>query len=458
MPKQRVNYVCQSCGSIYTKWTGRCDNCGEWNKIIEEIINSGVGAGPKSVLATGKPANLANLSGKAEDAVRIISGIKELDRVSGGGFVKGSTLLVGGDPGIGKSTLLLQAASALANRGRSIIYISGEEAIAQVQLRAKRLGLEKSAVKLASETNVETILATLENEKNIDLVIIDSIQTLWTERIESTPGTVTQVRTSAQALTRFAKKSGASVILVGHVTKDGQIAGPKLVEHMVDGVIYFEGDNSHSYRILRAVKNRYGATDEIGVFEMTQNGLNEVNNPSSLFLDQRDDGASGSAVFAGIEGTRPILVEIQALVAPSPLGTPRRTVVGWDSSRLAMIIAVLETHCGVKIGANDIYLNIAGGLKITEPAADMAVAAALISSLSGSPLQREAVFFGEISLSGAIRPVIHAPLRLKEAAKLGFNCAFSGKLHTQKQKISGIKLVEFDNLLSLVGAISGKNK
>ncbi len=458
MPKQRVNYVCQSCGSIYTKWAGRCDNCGEWNKIIEEIINSGVGAGPKSVLATGKPANLANLSGKAEDAVRIISGIKELDRVSGGGFVKGSTLLVGGDPGIGKSTLLLQAASALANRGRSIIYISGEEAIAQVQLRAKRLGLEKSAVKLASETNVETILATLENEKNIDLVIIDSIQTLWTERIESTPGTVTQVRTSAQALTRFAKKSGASVILVGHVTKDGQIAGPKLVEHMVDGVIYFEGDNSHSYRILRAVKNRYGATDEIGVFEMTQNGLNEVNNPSSLFLDQRDDGASGSAVFAGIEGTRPILVEIQALVAPSPLGTPRRTVVGWDSSRLAMIIAVLETHCGVKIGANDIYLNIAGGLKITEPAADMAVAAALISSLSGSPLQREAVFFGEISLSGAIRPVIHAPLRLKEAAKLGFNCAFSGKLHTQKQKISGIKLVEFDNLLSLVGAISGKNK
>ncbi len=457
MAKSKTCYICQSCGAVSSKWVGRCVSCGEWNSIIEELQNSGVGAGPKSAIAIGKPVILSTLSGKPEDAIRITSNIKELDRVSGGGFVKGSTILVGGDPGIGKSTLLLQAASALANSGKSVIYISGEEAIAQVQLRAKRLGLEKSPVKLASETNVEIILATIEEKEIPDLVIIDSIQTLWTDRIESSPGTVTQVRTSAQALTRFAKKSGACVVLVGHVTKDGQIAGPRVVEHMVDAVVYFEGDASHRFRILRAVKNRYGATDEIGVFEMTQQGLCEVSNPSALFLDQRDVDSSGSAVFAGIEGTRPLLVEIQALVAPSSLGTPRRAVIGWDNSRLSMILAVLETHCGVKIGANDIYLNVAGGLKINEPAADMAVAAALISSLTNSPLPQEAVFFGEISLSGGVRPVVHAALRIKEAAKLGFKSAYTGRI-SEKNNKKALNLIEISDLLSLVGKIATKAK
>ncbi|MCF6344302.1 MAG: DNA repair protein RadA [Devosiaceae bacterium] len=452
MPKNRSSFICQSCAAISTQWAGRCEACGEWNSIIEELQNTGVGSGPKATKASGKPAQLSSLSGKPEDAERIISGLAELDRVSGGGFVKGSTMLVGGDPGIGKSTLLLQAASALANKGYSVIYISGEEAIAQVQLRAKRLGLADSPVKLASETNVEIILSTLEHQNGADLVIIDSIQTLWTERVDSAPGTVTQVRTSAQALTRFAKKSGAAVVLVGHVTKDGQIAGPRVVEHMVDAVVYFEGDASHTYRILRAVKNRYGATDEIGVFEMTQKGLSEVSNPSALFLDQRDESATGCAVFAGMEGTRPLLVEIQALVAPSPLGTPRRAVVGWDSSRLSMILAVLETHCGVKIGANDIYLNVAGGLKISEPAADMAVAAALISSLTNRVLPKEAVFFGEISLSGGTRAVVHSALRLREAAKLGFTSAYSGKFSSEKTN-SAIKLIEFADLLALVSKI-----
>jgi len=453
MAKRKTTFTCQSCGASSNQWAGRCEACGQWNTIIEEIENSGVGAGPKTAKASGRAAPLSSLSGKAQDAIRNICGIKELDRVTGGGFVKGTTMLVGGEPGIGKSTLLLQAAAAMANLGKNVIYISGEEAIAQVQLRAQRLGLANAPVKLASETNVETILATLEDEATPDLVIIDSIQTLWTDRVDSSPGTVTQVRTSAQALTRFAKKSGAAVILVGHVTKDGQIAGPRVVEHMVDAVMYFEGDASHTFRILRGVKNRYGATDEIGVFEMSQMGLQEVANPSSLFLDQRDEGATGSAVFAGIEGTRPVLVEIQALVAPSPLGTPRRAIVGWDNSRLSMILAVLETRCGVRIGANDIYLNVAGGLKISEPAADLAVAAALISSATGQALAPKAVFFGEISLSGSIRPVIHASLRIKEASKLGFDSAYTGKIKST-DKNANIELHEFNDLTSLVSKIA----
>src|SRR5690606_9490817 len=328
-----------------------------------------------------------------------------------------------------------------------------EEAVAQVRLRAQRLGLGDRDVSLASETNVEIILATLQDGPAPDLVIIDSIQTLWTDRVDSAPGTVTQVRTSAQALTRFAKKSGAAVVLVGHVTKDGQIAGPRVVEHMVDAVLYFEGDSSHTFRILRGVKNRYGATDEIGVFAMTELGLEQVANPSALFLDQRDEGAAGSAVFAGMEGTRPILIEIQALVAPSPLGTPLRAVVGWDSSRLSMVLAVLETRCGVRIGANDIYLNVAGGLKINEPAADLAVAAALISSLTNSPLPSESVYFGEISLAGGVRPVVHGSLRLREAQKLGFKSVSTGKL-SQADRSSGLEVAEYTALSELVGRIA----
>jgi DNA repair protein RadA/Sms len=453
MTRTKTSYVCQACGAVSPRWQGRCESCGEWNTIVEEIVDSGVGAGPKSALAGGRPVELQPLAGETETAARVISGIAELDRVTGGGFVVGSAVLVGGDPGIGKSTLLLQGAAALARSGRRVVYVSGEEAVAQVRLRAQRLGLADSPVLLASETNVEIILATLQKGPAPDLVIIDSIQTLWTDRVESAPGTVTQVRTSAQALTRFAKKSGACVVLVGHVTKDGQIAGPRVVEHMVDAVLYFEGDSSHTFRILRGVKNRYGATDEIGVFEMSTQGLQEVANPSSLFLDQRDKSATGSAVFAGMEGTRPVLCEIQALVAPSPLGTPRRAVVGWDSSRLSMVLAVLETRCGVRIGANDIYLNVAGGLKINEPAADLAVAAALISSLVGAPLPQEAVFFGEISLAGGVRPVVHGALRIREAQKLGFKAAITGRLKAG-DSVTGIRVSEYSELADLIGRIA----
>jgi DNA repair protein RadA/Sms len=454
MAKAKSSFICQSCGAAYSRWQGRCEACGEWNSIAEETVDSGVGAGPKSVTAGGRPIQLVPLAGETESAARVTTGMAELDRVTGGGFVMGSAVLVGGDPGIGKSTLLLQAAAALARQGKRVVYVSGEEAVAQVRLRAQRLGLGEAPVALASETNVETILATLQQGTVAPhLVIIDSIQTLWTDRVDSAPGTVTQVRTSAQALTRFAKRSGAAVVLVGHVTKDGQIAGPRVVEHMVDAVLYFEGDSSHTFRILRGVKNRYGATDEIGVFEMTTLGLSEVANPSALFLDQRDEGAAGSAVFAGMEGTRPVLVEIQALVSPSPLGTPRRAVVGWDSARLSMVLAVLETRCGVRIGANDIYLNVAGGLKVNEPAADLAVAAALISSLSGAPLPPTAVYFGEISLAGGIRPVVHASLRLRESEKLGFTDAVTGRLGAGDRN-GGLALTEFTNLHELVGRIA----
>ncbi|HQZ12791.1 MAG TPA: DNA repair protein RadA [Devosia sp.] len=453
MARAKSSFICQACGAVYSRWQGRCDGCGEWNTVAEEIAESGVGAGPKSAIAGARPSALVPLSGEIETAARVETGIAELDRVTGGGFVVGSAILVGGDPGIGKSTLLLQAAAALAARGKRVVYVSGEEAVAQVRLRAQRLGLGNQPVALLSETSVEIILATLQQGPAPDLVIIDSIQTLWTERVESAPGTVTQVRTSAQALTRFAKKSGAAVVLVGHVTKDGQIAGPRVVEHMVDAVLYFEGDSSHAFRILRGVKNRYGATDEIGVFEMSTLGLQEVANPSALFLDQRDEGAAGSAVFAGIEGTRPVLCEIQALVSPSPLGTPRRAVIGWDSGRLSMILAVLESRCGVRIGANDIYLNVAGGLKIGEPAADLAVAAALISSLTNSPLPPDAVYFGEISLAGGVRPVVHAPLRLREAEKLGFRAAVTGRLNAADRN-SGLHVQEFSELAELIGRIA----
>ena len=379
---------------------------------------------PKAVrTGRGRTLDLAPLSGHTEPVERILTGIGELDRVTGGGFVPGSALLVGGDPGIGKSTLLIQAAANLARKGKRIVYVSGEEAIDQVRLRADRLGLKDADVLLAAETHVEDILATLKSGPKTDLVIIDSIQTLWTDLAESAPGTVTQVRTSAQALIRHAKTTGATLILVGHVTKDGQIAGPRVVEHMVDAVLYFEGDSGLQFRLLRAVKNRFGPAAEIGVFEMTGRGLAEVANPSDLFIGDRDADSPGTAIFAGLEGTRPILVEVQALVAESNLGTPRRAVVGWDPSRLAMILAVLDARCGVRFGQFDVYLNVAGGLRLSEPAADLAVAAALVSSRAGVATPGDSVYFGEISLSGAVRPVSQTILRLREAEKLGFSRA-----------------------------------
>jgi len=420
----RPTFVCQNCGAVYSRWAGRCASCEEWNTLVEE---SDLGVSPPGTglagLSRGRAVPLEPLSGSTETVQRLPTGITELDRVTGGGIVPGSALLIGGEPGIGKSTLLLQLAASLGAAGQRVVYFSGEEAVAQVRLRAERLGLAGAPVALASETNLANILATLSEGQRPDLVIIDSIQTLWAEALEAAPGTVSQVRAATQALIRFAKSQGSALVLVGHVTKDGQIAGPKVVEHMVDTVLYFEGDRGHPFRILRAVKNRFGATDEIGVFEMAVQGLREVANPSELFLGDRDSTTPGSAVFAGMEGTRPLLVEIQALVAPSTLGTPRRAVVGWDASRLAMLLAVLDARCGGSFGQNDVYLNVAGGLKITEPAADLAAAAALLSSISGVALPQNQVFFGEISLSGAVRAAAHMTTRLKEAQKLGFRHA-----------------------------------
>lgn len=431
MAKRTSRFVCQNCGSVSARWAGRCDGCGEWNTIVEELDGGGgVGGAPagSSVSARrGRVVPLVALSGEAKEAPRIASGIGELDRVTGGGFVRGSALLVGGDPGIGKSTLLIQAAARLASAGHRVVYVSGEEAIGQVRLRAERLGLSAAPVALAAETSVEDILATLQAGPTPALVVIDSIQTLWTELADSAPGTVTQVRTSAQALIRWAKASGATVVLVGHVTKDGQIAGPRVVEHMVDAVLYFEGDGARQFRVLRSVKNRFGATDEIGVFEMSGAGLREVANPSELFLGERDGRSPGTAVFAGMEGSRPLLIEVQALVAPTSLGTARRAVVGWDGNRLSMILAVLEARCGVRLGSHDVYLNVAGGLRIQEPAADLAVAAALVSSLAGVALPAEGVYFGEIGLSGSVRPVARHDARLREAERLGFRAAVTPK-------------------------------
>ncbi|MFL2929790.1 MAG: DNA repair protein RadA [Candidatus Micropelagos sp.] len=427
MSRTQSKFVCQSCGAVTSKWSGKCESCGAWNTITEERSNETPPKGKGLKAATkAQKISLTGLSGDSDTPDRTLSGLNEFDRVIGGGFVPGSAILLGGDPGIGKSTILMQAAAALSARGKRVVYISGEEAIAQLRMRAARLGLSDAPVQLGAETNVEDIIATLKSEQSdghVDLVIIDSIQTVWSPVIESAPGTVSQVRASAQDLIHYAKSADTSLVLVGHVTKEGQIAGPRVLEHMVDTVIYFEGDRGHHFRILRAVKNRFGPTDEIGVFEMRGAGLVEVANPSALFLEAREENVPGSVVFAGLEGTRPLLVEIQALAAPSSLATPRRAVVGWDSNRLSMVLAVLEARCGLSFAGRDVFLNIAGGLKINEPAADLAVAAALISSICNQPLAPNSVTFGEISLSGAIRPVSQTGLRLKEAAKLGFHTA-----------------------------------
>jgi DNA repair protein RadA/Sms len=422
MARVQTSFVCQSCGATAAKWSGKCEACGRWNTIIEEKALAPAGSAARRP-ARGRPVALEDLKTNEDPPPRRATGIDEFDRVCGGGLVPGSALLVGGDPGVGKSTLVLQALAAFANKGGRAVYISGEEAMAQVRLRAQRMGLAHAPVSLASATCVEDILATLDAGPTPGLVAIDSIQTIWTSSLDAAPGTIAQVRTASLDLVRYAKSGGAAILLVGHVTKDGQIAGPKAVEHLVDAVLYFEGERAHHFRVLRAVKNRFGATDEIGVFEMTGQGLKEVSNPSALFLGDRNSAAPGAAVFAGLEGTRPLLVEMQALLAPASYGTPRRAVVGWDSGRLAMILAVLDARAGVGAAGNDVYLNVAGGLEIREPAADLAAAAALLSSLANRPLPQGSVFFGEISLSGEIRPAPQPELRLKEAAKLGFSTA-----------------------------------
>jgi DNA repair protein RadA/Sms len=459
LAKRSSQYVCQSCGAASARWVGRCESCGAWNSLVEETLVAGTpgGLGPRR---GGKPIDFVGLEGSTASPPRRTTGIMELDRVCGGGLVPGSAVLMGGDPGIGKSTLVLQAVAALdrdSEAAGACIYISGEESVDQVRLRARRLGIGGADVRLAAATSVRDIMASLDHRDGPPVVVVDSIQTMFLDSLESAPGTVAQVRASAQELIRLAKARGFSIILVGHVTKDGAIAGPKVLEHMVDTVLYFEGERGHQFRILRAVKNRFGPTDEIGVFEMTDAGLVEVANPSSLFLTERQGQVSGAAVFAGLEGTRPILVEIQALVSPSPLGTPRRAVVGWDGARLAMVLAVLEARCGMVLAGKDVYLNIAGGLRVSEPAADLAVATALVSAASDRQAPDHTVVFGEIGLSGEVRAVSQSDLRLKEAAKLGFTGAWVPPRRGRnggRPRDSGLEVQEIGHLQDLVALIS----
>lgn len=447
MAKPVISFTCSACGAAHKKWAGRCESCGEWNSIQEEApLSQGPGRGLGAV--RGKQVPLSGLDTSEPPPPRAKSTIQELDRVLGGGVVPGSAILVGGDPGIGKSTLLLQATAALARNGLHTIYLSGEEASAQVRMRAQRLGLTDAPVRLGAETALRDILTTLDTEKP-DVAVIDSIQTLWSDTVAAAPGSVGQVRAAAHELVTFAKRSGTAIILVGHVTKDGQIAGPRVVEHMVDTVLYFEGERGHQFRILRAVKNRFGPADEIGVFEMTGTGLAEVLNPSALFLSERGQPSTGSAVFAGIEGTRPVLTEVQALVAPSTLASPRRTVVGLDSGRVSTILAVLEARCAIPFAGLDVFLNVAGGMRVHEPAADLAIAAALLSAREDIALPAEAVIFGEISLSGALRPVAQAENRLKEAQKLGFSRA----MLPDAQKVEGIEGMRIDRVSDLTGFV-----
>jgi DNA repair protein RadA/Sms len=456
MAKAVARYVCQACGATHAKWSGRCEACGAWNSIPEEAPRE---AAPKGLGGgKGRRLDFVGLTGTVEAAERRLTRIDEFDRVTGGGLVPGSAILIGGDPGIGKSTLLLQVMAALAGKtaGTRCLYISGEEAIEQIRMRARRLGVAAATVGLAAATNVRDIVASLDEAAPPDVVVVDSIQTMYVDVLDSAPGTVAQVRASAAELIRLAKRRGFALLLVGHVTKEGTIAGPRVLEHMVDTVLYFEGERGHQFRILRAVKNRYGPTDEIGVFEMTERGLMEVPNPSALFLAERRGNVTGSVVFPGIEGTRPVLVEIQALISPSPPGSPRRAVVGWDSSRLAMILAVLEARCGLALAGHDVYLNVAGGLRISEPAADLAVAAALVSSRSSVPVPDSMVIFGEIGLSGEIRAVAQEEQRLKEAAKLGFTQAVLPPRRQKRAALGGMKTREVAHLQDLIALLAAE--
>lgn len=454
MAKNTSTFACQACGSVYPRWVGKCEACGEWNTIVEEKV----AAIPKG-MKPGKSNQIdfVSLEGTRDQSSRYTTQIKEFDRVCGGGLVPGSLVLVGGDPGIGKSTLLLQVCAFLSSEN-SVAYISGEEAVDQIRLRAERLGVQKSSVMLAATSSLRDILSTLEAKDPPQVVVIDSIQTMYIDNIDSAPGTVSQVRGCAAELMRVAKAKNIAVVLVGHVTKEGMIAGPRVLEHMVDAVFYFEGDRGHQFRILRSVKNRYGATDEIGVFEMCDKGLVEVQNPSSLFLENRSSELSGVSVFAGIEGSRPILCEIQGLVAPSTLASPRRTVVGSDSGRLSMILAVLETRCSIKMNNRDVFLSIAGGLKISEPAADLAVAASLLSSFTNTPLPSDTIIMGEIGLGGEVRAVKQPELRLKEASKLGFKTAImpqNSKLNPKKHNISIRPVAHLSDIMSLFNIRQG---
>lgn len=425
MPKVQTRYVCQTCGHESPRWVGRCPECDSWNSFMEEVrIQERQGKSAPAGLtvppgAAGRPTPITQID--SQRVARFASGIDEMDRVLGGGFVPGALILVGGDPGIGKSTLLTQVAHRLsaAETARTTLYVSGEESTHQIRLRSERLGTQTDRFLVVNETDITGILFHIENSSP-DLVVVDSIQTTYDTSLESAPGTVSQVRNCAAALTRAAKNGGPPIVLIGHVTKEGALAGPRVLEHMVDTVLYFEGDRQHAYRILRAVKNRFGSTDEIGIFEMQEAGLAEVQNPSAALLAERTTGASGSAVAATMEGSRSLLVEIQALVSRSFLSNPRRTATGIDLNRMNMLLAVLEKRLGLKLGEQDVFSNVAGGVRIVEPAADLALCMAIVSNFREQPIEPSTILIGEVGLGGEIRAVPQTEKRLREAARLGF--------------------------------------
>ena len=451
-PKARSIFRCTNCGAEHARWAGRCDVCGEWNTLVEEVVQRSAASGAKTgasrrigghkTLGEGgsvaTPIKLRDVEGKAEP--RWKTGLNEFDFVLGGGIVPGSMILIGGEPGIGKSTLLLQVAARLEDSGHRTLYVSGEESALQVKLRADRLSDRAVNVYLLGETLLETIIATAA-ATGPSVLIVDSIQTVFTGDLEGAPGSVGQVRECAARLMRFAKETGITVFVVGHVTREGGIAGPKTLEHIVDTVLYFEGEGMLDHRILRAIKNRFGSVDEIGVFRMTEAGLDPVDNPSELFLGDRDNRASGSAVTALLEGSRPVLIEIQGLAAKSGFGTPQRVATGFDNRRLALLLAVLDKRAGLSFSQLDVFLNVVGGVRLTEPVGDLAVAAALASSVYDRPIETNAIFLGEVGLGGEIRPVSQSERRLAEAAKMGMQTAFMSKRSIPSRFAKGIKPV-----------------
>ncbi len=455
MARAKSVFRCAECGHDHPKWVGRCEACGAWNTVSEERLSARPAAGSSvrhkpGRQIDGSPVRLGDVA--RERLARWSLGIPELDFVFGGGLVPGSMALIGGEPGIGKSTLLLQAAGAMVGAGRRVLYASGEESAEQIRLRADRLREDASGVLVLGETHLESIVAAAEGVR-ADLLVLDSIQTVFTETLESAPGSVGQVRESAAMLMRFAKQSGTSVVVVGHVTKGGALAGPKTLEHIVDTVLYFEGEPSLNYRLLRVTKNRFGSVDELGVFAMTDRGLEVVPNPSAVFLAARSTSTSGSAVTALMEGTRPVLVEVQALAAPSGYGTPQRVATGLDPRRLAVLLAVLERRAGQGLGSLDVFVQVSAGLRLSEPGADLAVAAALVSSLTNRPTPADALFLGEIGLAGEVRPVAAAERRLAEASRLGFRRAFgSSRSGSQPSGIVPVTLDHVDQLARVLAA------
>ncbi len=450
MAKQdRFFFTCQSCGYQTPKWMGRCPDCGQWNSFVEEIRESRTRSGKSSSI--GQPQIIDTIS--LEPGIRLKTEIVEFDRVLGGGLVPGSLVLIGGDPGIGKSTLVLQVAGRLSLQGLKALYLSGEESLQQIKLRADRLSIHSDNLYAITETCIEHAFERIEELKP-DILIVDSIQTVYTESLPSAPGSVGQVREVSSRLLNWAKGSGKPTFLVGHVTKDGAIAGPKVLEHLVDTVLYFEGDSRHVFRILRAVKNRYGSTNEIGVFEMKETGLEEVGNPSRIFLEERPEGVSGSIVIPCIEGTRPLLVEIQALVGPSPLGMPRRTAIGVDHNRISLLVAVLGKRMGIEMGDQDIFVNVVGGLRVDEPAADLGIVSAMISSFLDKAVDMNMVVFGEVGLAGEIRGVNQPELRIKEAKKLGYSRCLLSKSNLEGCKpLTDMELVGIESVRELMDVL-----